>query len=72
MRKDYRIKISVTYYLSTFNIFDSIINNNYLSFTLSKTSVEVNVLLLVYVVTTTHHSRTNDLTTSKALQWAIK
>ena len=24
------------------------------------------------VVATTHHSRTNDLTTSKALQWAIK
>ena len=26
----------------------------------------------LYVVATTHHSRTNDLTTSKALQWAIK
>ena len=26
----------------------------------------------VYVVATTHHLRTNDLTTSKALQWAIK
>jgi len=25
-----------------------------------------------YVVATTRHSRTNDLTTSKALQWAIK
>jgi len=24
------------------------------------------------IVATTHHSRTNDLTTSKALQWAIK
>jgi len=24
------------------------------------------------VVATTHHSRTNDLTTSKAFQWAIK
>jgi len=28
--------------------------------------------ILLYVVATTHHSRTNDLTTSKALQWAIK
>jgi len=27
---------------------------------------------LASVVATTHHSRTNDLTTSKALQWAIK
>ena len=26
----------------------------------------------IYVVATTCHSRTNDLTTSKALQWAIK
>jgi len=26
----------------------------------------------VIVVATTHHSRTNDLTTSKALQWAIR
>jgi len=26
----------------------------------------------LHVVTTTRHSRTNDLTTSKALQWAIK
>ena len=25
-----------------------------------------------FVVATTRHSRTNDLTTSKALQWAIK
>jgi len=28
--------------------------------------------LKVSVVATTRHSRTNDLTTSKALQWAIK
>ena len=27
---------------------------------------------LLCVVATTRHSRTNDLTTSKALQWAIK
>ena len=27
---------------------------------------------MLSVVATTHHSRTNDLTTSKALQWAIK
>ena len=27
---------------------------------------------IVSVVATTRHSRTNDLTTSKALQWAIK
>ena len=26
----------------------------------------------ITVVVTTRHSRTNDLTTSKALQWAIK
>ena len=26
----------------------------------------------ILVVATTRHSRTNDLTTSKALQWAIK
>jgi len=28
--------------------------------------------ILAGVVATTRHSRTNDLTTSKALQWAIK
>ena len=27
---------------------------------------------MINIVATTHHSRTNDLTTSKALQWAIK
>jgi len=30
------------------------------------------VAFLSNVVATTRHSRTNDLTTSKALQWAIK
>ena len=30
------------------------------------------IIFSVGVVATTHHSRTNDLTTSKALQWAIK
>ena len=28
--------------------------------------------MILTVVATTHHSRTNDLTMSKALQWAIK
>ena len=31
-----------------------------------------NMVLDLNVVATTCHSRTNDLTTSKALQWAIK
>ena len=50
MRKNYRTKISITYYLSTSNIFDSIMDNNYLSFVLPKISVEVNILLLVHIL----------------------
>jgi len=50
MRKDYRTKISITYYLSTFNIFDSIMDNNYLSFVLPKTSMKVDILLLVHTL----------------------
>ena len=50
MRKDYRTKISIIYYLSTSNTFDSIMDNNYLSFVLPKTSVKVNILLLVHTL----------------------
>ena len=40
----------VTYYLSIFDTSNYIMNNNYLSFTLFKTSVEVNILLSVYIL----------------------
>ena len=40
----------VTYYPSIFDTSDYIMDNNYLSFTLSKTSVEVDILLLVYIL----------------------
>ena len=33
----------ITYYLSISNTFESIMNNNYLSFTLSKTSIQVDI-----------------------------
>ena len=33
----------VTYYLNITNIFESIMDNNYLSFTLSKTSIKVDI-----------------------------
>ena len=33
----------VTYYLNISNIFESIMDNNYLSFTLSKTSIKVDI-----------------------------
>jgi len=66
-----------------FNIRDSIWDPNYLfhsynsdllfdianSFSLNISNSIENIPT---VVATTHHSRTNDLTTSKALQWAIK
>jgi len=38
---------------------------------MSKKDGDANGVLAI-IVATTRHSRTNDLTTSKALQWAIK
>ena len=40
----------VTYYLNTSNTSNSIIDNAYISSTLSKTSAEVDILLLVYIL----------------------
>jgi len=42
--------IFVTYYLSTFNISDFIMDNDYLSSTPPKTSAKVDILLLVYIL----------------------
>ena len=41
---------TITYYLSTSNISNYITNNNYLSSTLLKTSMEVDILLLVHIL----------------------
>jgi len=38
----------------------------------AETNPEANNFLSNSVVATTRHSRTNDLTSNKALQWAIK
>ena len=46
---DFLFLFFVTYYPGTSNISDSITNNDYLSSTLPKTSVEVNILLLVQI-----------------------
>ena len=45
-----------------------------LSANISRMAEQIHTIELVLesVVATTRHSRTNDLTTSKALQWAIK
>jgi len=42
--------LSVIYYLNIFNIFNFIIDNNYISSTLLKTFVKVDIFLLVYIL----------------------
>ena len=42
--------LAVIYYPNISNIFNSIMDNNYLSSTLSKTFTKVNILLLVYIL----------------------
>ena len=41
---------TVTYHLSTFNISDSNMDNNYLSSTPSKISVKVDIYFLIYIL----------------------
>ena len=40
----------ITYHLNTSDLFDSIIDNAYLSSALPKTSAEVDIFLLVYIL----------------------